>query len=258
MSIGDLKGECVKHLIVILCAVLLSGYTTFLAAEDKLNTTKVISDSELEQAEMNIIPLKPASTSKVQVGVIEPIVSIDNSAEQVLKAEADKATTHPIDTAKAEKSQAKVKSVLTEKTISAVELDSQSVSLNEVNADSAIPTDRIRAVISRQEQAWNSGDIDAYMQGYWKSDSLRFVSGRKFSYGWDSILASYKKNYPDSARMGKLTFNVKEIKMLSNYAALVVGRWQLERIKDKPSGVFTLLIERIDDKWVITHDHTSD
>ncbi|WP_144214430.1 YybH family protein [Shewanella donghaensis] len=139
-----------------------------------------------------------------------------------------------------------------------MELDSQSVSLSEVNVNSAIPTDRIRAVISQQEKAWNSGDLDAYMQGYWKSDSLRFVSNGKFSYGWDSILTSYKKSYPDSARMGKLSFNVKEIKMLSNYSALVVGRWQLERTKDKPSGVFTLLIERIDDKWVITHDHSSD
>ncbi|WP_076541513.1 SgcJ/EcaC family oxidoreductase [Shewanella sp. UCD-KL21] len=132
------------------------------------------------------------------------------------------------------------------------------MSLDEVNINSAIPTDRIRAVISQQEKAWNSGDIDAYMQGYWQSDNLRFMSNGKFSYGWDVILASYKKSYPDSARMGKLSFNVKEIKMLSNYAALVVGRWQLERTKDKPNGVFTLLIERIDDKWVITHDHSSD
>lgn len=123
---------------------------------------------------------------------------------------------------------------------------------------SAVPTDDISQVIQEQEAAWNRGDLDSYMQGYWNNDKMRFVSGNKFRYGWESTLAAYKKNYPDKATLGTLKFTIKDIKMLSNYAAMVVGRWQLTRAKDQPSGVFTLLVEKIDDRWVITHDHTSD
>jgi uncharacterized protein (TIGR02246 family) len=123
---------------------------------------------------------------------------------------------------------------------------------------SAVPTDDISQVIQEQEAAWNRGDLDEYMQGYWNNDKMRFVSGDKFRYGWESTLAAYKKNYPDKATLGTLKFTIKDIKMLSNYAAMVVGRWQLTRAKDQPHGVFTLLVEKIDDRWVITHDHTSD
>ena len=122
----------------------------------------------------------------------------------------------------------------------------------------AVPTDEIAQVISEQESAWNRGDLDAYMQGYWNNEKMRFVSGKKFRYGWKDTLAAYKRNYPDKATLGTLKFTIKETKMLSNYAAIVVGRWQLTRAKDKPNGVFTLLVEKIDDRWVITHDHTSD
>ncbi|MGL4475062.1 MAG: YybH family protein [Shewanella sp.] len=122
----------------------------------------------------------------------------------------------------------------------------------------AVPTDDIMAVIRAQEQAWNQEDLDAYMKGYWNSPKLRFVSAGKFNYGWQEILAAYKRNYPNAQSLGKLSFTVKEIRMLSNYSALVVGRWQLKRVKDAPSGVFTLLIEKMDGKWVITHDHSSD
>lgn len=265
-----------KHPIIILFAVIFGGFTTMLAAEDKPTATQTASDVALKQAELKIVPLKPASTAKVEVGVIEPVADLkvepspsdsspkttntaDIAAEQLVSAFTDTLTSAPAEAEAEAEVEVEVEAEVEADAVSAVvSLEQQSVSLDEVNTNSAIPTDRIRAVISQQEQAWNSGDIDAYMQGYWQSDNLRFVSNGKFSYGWDVILASYKKSYPDSARMGKLSFNVKEIKMLSNYAALVVGRWQLERTKDKPNGVFTLLIERIDDKWVITHDHSSD
>ena len=123
---------------------------------------------------------------------------------------------------------------------------------------SAVPTDDIAHILSEQEAAWNRGDLDGYMQGYWNNDKMRFVSGKKFRYGWAETLAAYKKNYPDKATLGQLKFTIIDTKMLSNYAAIVVGRWELTRAKDKPNGVFTLLVEKIDDRWVITHDHTSD
>ncbi|MDT3321055.1 nuclear transport factor 2 family protein [Shewanella sp. SP1S2-4] len=123
---------------------------------------------------------------------------------------------------------------------------------------SAVPTDEITQMLKGQEDAWNRGDLDAYMQGYWKSEQLRFVSNGKFRFGWEDTLAAYKINYPNKEALGELKFTIKEIKMLSNYAAMVVGRWDLRRIKDAPTGVFTLLIEKIDDRWVITMDHSSD
>ncbi|MCH1930438.1 nuclear transport factor 2 family protein [Shewanella sp. A25] len=122
----------------------------------------------------------------------------------------------------------------------------------------AVPTDDIISMLKEQENAWNRGDLDAFMQGYWKSEQLRFVSNGKFRYGWDETLAAYKKNYPDKATLGELKFTIKDIRMLSNYAAVVVGRWDLRRAKDAPTGVFTLLIEKIEDRWVITIDHSSD
>jgi len=122
----------------------------------------------------------------------------------------------------------------------------------------AVPTDDIAQMLKGQEDAWNRGDLDAYMQGYWKSEQLRFVSNGKFRYGWDETLAAYKKNYPNKEALGELKFTIKEIKMLSNYAAMVVGRWDLKRQKDAPTGVFTLLVEKVDDRWVITMDHSSD
>lgn len=126
------------------------------------------------------------------------------------------------------------------------------------NISYSVPTEEITLVMQAQEAAWNRGDLDAYMQGYWQSDKMRFVSNGKFRYGWSNTLAAYKQNYPDSAALGHLTFTIKDIKLLSNYAALVVGRWELARERDNPTGVFTLLFERINDKWVITHDHSSD
>lgn len=122
---------------------------------------------------------------------------------------------------------------------------------------SAVPTDDITQMLKDQQNAWNRGDLDAYMQGYWKSEQLRFVSNGKFRYGWEETFAAYKKNYPNQETLGQLKFTIKEIKMLSNYAAMVVGSWDLQRQKDAPMGVFTLLVEKIDDRWVITMEHSS-
>ncbi len=256
-----------KHLTIFCLSVMaycMSQLVLAVANDAKVNddtqVTAAKSDNDVVLAEqteqvLKTVPLKPVTDQVVETGAISPVES-ETTPDKVATAAQDDAVNEL-------KSEAeKQPDIYTPTTpVAAVDInpeDTASISLDEVNANSAIPTDRIRAVISNQEKAWNSGDIDAYMQGYWKSDKLRFVSNGKYNYGWDSILSSYKRSYPTQERMGKLSFNVREIKMLSNYAALVVGRWTLERAKDKPSGVFTLLIERIDDKWVITHDHSSD
>ncbi|NKF52068.1 SgcJ/EcaC family oxidoreductase [Shewanella sp. WXL01] len=123
---------------------------------------------------------------------------------------------------------------------------------------SAQPVEQIQSLFQKQTQAWNQGDVDGYMQSYWRSDKLQFVSRGELVYGWDELYRRYKKSYPNKAAMGELSFDIQSVKSLSDNAALVSGQWTLARDKDQPTGASTLLIERIDGQWLITHDHSSD
>lgn len=114
----------------------------------------------------------------------------------------------------------------------------------------------IRKVMDDQAAAWNRGDIDAFMDGYWMSDKLVFVSSN-VTRGWQPTLERYKKNYDSRAKMGTLTFSDLEITVLSKDAAVVLGSWSLAREKDNPHGKFTLIFRRFKDGWKIVHDHTS-
>ena len=115
----------------------------------------------------------------------------------------------------------------------------------------------ISTVLMEQQQAWNNGNIKTYMQGYHKSDSLRFASGGKVTFGWQTTLDRYARAYPDKAIMGTLTFSEIDIKMISETSALVFGKWELEREQDHPWGLFTLLFQKNPKGWRIVHDHTS-
>jgi ketosteroid isomerase-like protein len=115
----------------------------------------------------------------------------------------------------------------------------------------------IRKVLSTQNEAWNRGDIDAFMVGYWKSDSLMFIGQSGVTYGWQNTLNNYKKNYPDTATMGKLTFTLISVKRLSDKYYRVVGKWFLKRSVGDVGGHFTLLFQKINGEWVIIEDHSS-
>ncbi|MFZ5999587.1 MAG: YybH family protein [Bacteroidota bacterium] len=114
----------------------------------------------------------------------------------------------------------------------------------------------IRSIMARQETAWNAGDLDHFMEGYWKSDSLQFI-GRRITHGWDSTLASYKRGYPDRSIMGTLKFDLYQFKFIGTDACLVTGRYTLTRAADQPTGMFTLLWRRKPEGWVIVYDHSS-
>lgn len=105
------------------------------------------------------------------------------------------------------------------------------------------PVDRekIISVLMAQKDAWNRGNIEEYMTGYWKSDSLKFVGKSGIQYGWKNTLENYKKSYPDKTAMGKLEFNVVQVDLLSSSSAFMIGKWKLTREKDSPQGHFTLL-----------------
>lgn len=112
-------------------------------------------------------------------------------------------------------------------------------------------------VLNAQADAWNRGDIDGFMAHYWNSDELTFCAGGDTLQGWSSTLARYRDKYPTPQRMGRVEFDNIQLTPLSDDAALAVGRWRVEREGDPVGGVFSLVLRRIDGRWVIVHDHTS-
>src|SRR5436189_6233966 len=115
----------------------------------------------------------------------------------------------------------------------------------------------VRQLLNVQTQAWNRGDIDSFMKTYWESDSLTFIGKNGVTYGWNNTLNNYKKNYPDTAAMGKLTFTIITMKQLSFQYFHVIGKWHLERNIGNVGGSFTLLFKKIKNQWVIIADHSS-
>jgi ketosteroid isomerase-like protein len=115
----------------------------------------------------------------------------------------------------------------------------------------------IKAAMTEQLNAWNAGDIDRYMETYWHSDSLMFIGKSGPTYGWEKTKANYKKGYPDTAAMGKLDFEIINMKRLSVIYYSVVGKWHLKRTIGDVGGAFTLIFKKIKNKWVIIQDHSS-
>lgn len=114
----------------------------------------------------------------------------------------------------------------------------------------------IREVLTKQQDAWNNGDLDLFMEGYWKSDSLQFI-GSSIRYGWQQTLDNYKKNYSTRELMGRLQFDIWQIVPLAPDVYLLTGQYTLFRESDQPSGPFTLIFKKKNNKWVIVYDHTS-
>ena len=115
----------------------------------------------------------------------------------------------------------------------------------------------ISNVLAKQTKEWNNGNIPAFMETYWKSDSLMFIGKSGVTYGWQKTLDNYKKNYPDTTSMGKLHFELLEIKPLSATYFFVVGKWHLTRTIGDIGGAFTLLFRKVNNQWVIVADHSS-
>lgn len=121
------------------------------------------------------------------------------------------------------------------------------------NADVLKVTETLQA----QTIAWNAADLEAFMQPYWKSDSLMFIGKKGITYGWQNTLANYKKGYPDKAAMGILKFEIVQIKQLDAMYITMVGKWNLTRAAGDVGGHFSLLWKKINGEWVIIMDHSS-
>ena len=115
----------------------------------------------------------------------------------------------------------------------------------------------ILSSLQKQTEAWNRGNIDEFMLGYWENDSLKFIGKSGVTYGYKQTLANYKKNYSDTTKMGKLSFDILYAKELSTEYYFVVGKWFLKRSIGDIGGYFTLLFRKIKGRWMIVVDHTS-
>ena len=115
----------------------------------------------------------------------------------------------------------------------------------------------IRHLMALQTEAWNKGNIDDVMKGYWESDSLLFIGKSGVTHGYRNTLNNYKKNYSDTAKMGKLFFDILEVRKLSAGYCWVLGKWFLKRSVGDVGGHYTLLFRKIKGRWVIVADHSS-
>ena len=115
----------------------------------------------------------------------------------------------------------------------------------------------ITKILDAQQNNWNEGNVDAFLEGYWHSPDLTFSGTGGIARGWDGVLARYKKNYPDRAAMGRLDFYDLEFRFLGPDAALVLGHWHLARAQGDIGGIFSLVWQRFPEGWRIVHDHTS-
>ncbi|HUF90563.1 MAG TPA: nuclear transport factor 2 family protein [Gemmatimonadota bacterium] len=120
------------------------------------------------------------------------------------------------------------------------------------------PAPAIQRVLDEQVAAWNRGDLEAFMDGYWRSPDLVFTSGGNVQRGWQTTLDRYRATYGSSPEtMGRLAFSDLEVHPLADGAAWALGRWELDHEGDTMGGVFSLVLRSVAGRWVIVHDHTS-
>ena len=115
----------------------------------------------------------------------------------------------------------------------------------------------IRKVLDEQIKEWNKGNIEGFMQGYWRNDSLMFIGKSGINWGWQKTLDNYRKNYPDTIAMGKLSYDIILVKELSPEYYYVVGKWMLTRSLGNLGGHYNLLFRKIKGQWLIIADHSS-
>ena len=115
----------------------------------------------------------------------------------------------------------------------------------------------ILKILEDQTKSWNQGNLDQFVKGYWDNDSLMFIGQSGVTYGFRNTLNNYKKNYSDTAKMGKLAFEIIKVQKLSDEYYFVVGKWFLKRTVGDLKGHYTLLFRKINSEWVIVADHSS-
>lgn len=112
----------------------------------------------------------------------------------------------------------------------------------------------IITVMQLQEKAWSNNDLEGFMQGYWKSDSLKFYGSNGLTKGWQQTLNNYKKGYPSKAHSGTLNFKINDISKIENNSYWVMGNYYLKREAGNANGVFMIIFKKINGEWKIVAD----
>ncbi len=115
----------------------------------------------------------------------------------------------------------------------------------------------IKKALFKQQEDWNRGDIDAFMEGYLESDNIVFNGASGPQYGWREIKERYLSTYPDRAAMGSLTFGISRLYGIEKSIAILVGSFHLQREVGDLEGFFTLVWKKVDGTWYVLSDHTS-
>ena len=123
-------------------------------------------------------------------------------------------------------------------------------------SDSAFETDKaeILEVLEQQQMAWNNFDLEGFMQGYWKSEELKFYGSNGVSHGWEQTLSNYKKRYPSKDEMGQLNFTIDAVSKIENESYYVMGQYHLKRTIGDAHGTFMIIFRKIEGKWKIISD----
>ena len=112
----------------------------------------------------------------------------------------------------------------------------------------------ILEILTQQQEAWSSGDIEGFMEGYWKSDSLKFYNSGGVTLGWSNILQNYKERYPTKAHTGNLRFKINDISRIETQVYYIMGEYFLDRALGEANGIFMIVFKKIDGKWKIIAD----
>ncbi len=112
----------------------------------------------------------------------------------------------------------------------------------------------ILSVMELQEKAWSNNDLEGFMKGYWKSDSLKFFGSSGLTKGWQQTLDNYKKGYPTKEHSGTLNFTIKDISKIDDGSYWVMGEYHLKRSVGDANGVFMIIFKKIDGEWKIVAD----
>lgn len=134
--------------------------------------------------------------------------------------------------------------------------DLHNVAVNQISTAQK-EIEKIDSCMKAQELAWNEGNIEVFMAGYWPSDSLCFVGKSGLNKGWNKTLENYRKSYPDKEAMGRLLFENLQYKAIEQHHFLVIGKWTLFRTEDTLTGHYSLVWQKMANKWIIIADHSS-
>jgi len=123
--------------------------------------------------------------------------------------------------------------------------------------DEAADIKAINKVLKKQRLAWSDNNLEAYMEGYWKSDSLKFYGSEGVTSGWYNTLERYQKAYPTKEHTGKLNFRINDVSKISEGAYYVLGEYHIKRDMGNADGLFMLIFKKINGEWKIIADKSS-